>query len=134
MSLTQGHLTRLDVFELLALIGAELSIIRNFLLQGLIHAGEVVLIGSVVNLWIQVKDWGNKAVGAEDTGKLGIFTEVQLTAGGYACQRIQECGFIVTRADPTNMGLATAGICPESSAGDVLAHFVGLDDGIISRA
>ena len=37
MSLTQGHLARLDVFELLALIGAELSIIRNFLLQGLIR-------------------------------------------------------------------------------------------------
>ena len=94
----------------------------------------MLLIGSVVNLWIQVEDWSDETVGAENTGELGALAQVQLTAGGDARQCVQECGFIITRADPTDVGLAAAGICPEGRTGDVLAHLVGLDDGIISGA
>ena len=73
-------------------------------------------------------------MGAENTGELGALAQVQLAAGGDARQRVQECGFIVIRADPTNVGLAAAGICPEGRTSDVLAYLVRLDNGIICGA
>ena len=86
------------------------------------------------DLRVEVKDRGDQPVGAEDTGELGALTQVELTASGHARQRIEESILVITRTDPADVGLATTGVSPEGGAGKtfgLLAHLVGLDDGIV---
>ena len=48
--LAQGHLTGLDVLQLLALIGGQVGIVGDLLRQSLVHAGELGLIRIVSDL------------------------------------------------------------------------------------